>query len=237
MAETAVAAAFKRHAPATACERAEAVAAGRCGGDTPTRCRRARSRRGGWTQQEERRAGTGGGKIEPAAHGQIEAALDRAGNRRCRNFRSKCFLHRPQRVLVETRLHEHQPADIEAEPVQPVAIGLPEIREATARSDENDRTATDRERADRQRHDEAERRCPVAMGRCDNLMEGATGQARAGEVAINLRQTERKMHRHRIGKRVLQPRDGLSKGGDMVAAAGARDWLHESELSRQRKKW
>jgi len=61
--------------------------------------------------------------------------------------------------------------------VQSVAIGLPEIREAAARGDEHDRTAPDRERAGRQRHDEAESRGPVAMGRRDHFMEGATGQA------------------------------------------------------------
>ncbi len=118
--------------------------------------------------------------------------------------------------------------------MQPVAIGLTEIREAAARGDEHDRTAADRERAGCQRHDETESRSPVAMGRRDHLMERAACQARAGEVAINLRQTERKMHRSRTGKRVLQPRDGLSKGGDAVAAV-AQGWLHESKLGGQRK--
>jgi hypothetical protein len=40
------------------------------------------------------------------------------------------------------------------------------------------------------------------------------------------------MHRRRTGKRVFQPRDGLSKGGDTAAAAGAQGWLHESKLGR-----
>jgi hypothetical protein len=67
-----------------------------------------------------------------------------------------------------------------------VAIGLPEIREAASHRDEYDRTAPDRERAGRQRHDEAESRGPVAMSSRDHLMNRAACQARAGEVAVNL---------------------------------------------------
>lgn len=100
--------------------------------------------------------------------------------------------------------------------MQPVAIGLPEIREASARGDEHDRTAPDRKRAGRQRHGEAERRRPVAMGRRDHLMKGAAGQAGAGEVAIDVANTERKMRRRRAGSRAFQSRDDLSKSVDML---------------------
>jgi hypothetical protein len=37
-----------------------------------------------------------------------------------------------------------------------MAIGLPEIRKASARSNDHGRTVAGRERADRQRHDEAQ---------------------------------------------------------------------------------
>jgi len=66
----------------------------------------------------------------------------------------------------------------------------------------------------------------------DHLMERAACQARAGEVATNLRQAEWQMRRRRAGKRVLQSRDGLSKSGDAVTMVGAQDWLHESKLER-----
>lgn len=155
MAGASVAAAFERGAPSAEGERAEAIAPGRRGGNAPARGRSTRSGRDGRAQQKEGRAGAGGRKVQPATHGQVEIALDRAGHSRGRHLRPQGLLHRPQRVLVEARLHENQPADIEAKPAQPMAIGLPEIREAAARGYQYGRAAAGSERVAYQRNGEA----------------------------------------------------------------------------------
>jgi hypothetical protein len=180
-----VAAAFERDAPSTEGEGAEAIASGRHGGDAPACCRRARSGRDGRAQQNEGRAGAGGRKVQPATHGQVEIALDRA--RHGRNLRPQGLLHRPQRVLVEARLHENQPAHIEAKLAQPMAIGLPEIRKAAACGNQYDRTAMGSERMDHQRDGEAEGRWSVAMGCRDHLMKCAACQPGARKMPIDLR--------------------------------------------------
>lgn len=187
MAGASVAAAFERGAPSTEGERAEAIASGRRGGDAPARCRRARSGRDRRAQQNEGRSGAGGRKVQPATHGQVEIALDRAGHSRGRDFRPQGLLHRPQRVLVEARLHENQPVDIEAKLAQPMAIGLPEIRKAAARGNQYGRTAMGSERMDHQRDGEAEGRWPVAMGCRDHLMKCAACQPGTRKMPVDLR--------------------------------------------------
>jgi hypothetical protein len=182
-----VAAAFERDAPSAEGERAEAIATSRCGGDAPARCCRARSRRDRRAQQDEGRAGPCGRKVQPAAYGQVEIALDRAGHRRGRDLGPKRLLHRPQRVLVEARLREDQSADIEAQPVLPMAVEFAEIPEAAARGNQNGRTAMDSERMNHQRNGEAEGRRPVAIGCRHHLMKCAACQAGARKMPIDLR--------------------------------------------------
>lgn len=191
MAGASVAAAFEPDAPPTEGERAEAIAPGRRGGDAPACCRRARSGRDGRAQQNEGRAGAGGRKVQPATHGQIEIALDRAGHSRGRHLRPQGLLHRPQRVLVEACINENQSADIEAKPMQPMAIGLSEIREAAARCYQYGRTAAGSERMAYQRNGEAEGGRPVAMGCRHHLMKCAACQSGTRKMPIDLRQTKR----------------------------------------------
>ena len=185
MAGASVAAAFERGAPSAEGERAEAIAPGRRGGNAPARGRSTRSGRDGRAQQKEGRAGAGGRKVQPATHGQVEIALDCTSH--SRDPRPQGLLHRPQRVLVEARLHENQPADIEAKPAQPMAIGLPEIREAAARGNQHGRTAMGSERMDHQRNGEAEGRRPVAMGCRHHLMKCAARQPGTRKMPIDLR--------------------------------------------------
>jgi hypothetical protein len=187
MAGASVATAFERDAPSTKGERAEAIAPGRRGGDAPARCRRARSGRDRPAQQNEGGAGAGSRKVQPATYGQVEIALDRAGHSRGRHFRPQGLLHRPQRVLVEARLHENQPADIEAKPAQPMAIGLPEIRKAAARGYQYGRTAAGSECVAYQRNGESEGRRLVTMGCRDHLMKCAARQAGTRKMPIDLR--------------------------------------------------
>jgi hypothetical protein len=221
-----VAAAFERDAPSAEGERAEAIATRRRGGDAPARCRRARSRRDGRAQQDEGRAGSSGREVQPATHGQVEIALDRAGHRRGSDLRLQGLLHRPQRILVEARLHEDQPADVDAQPVQPMAIGLSEIRKAATRGNQHRRTATGCEGMAHQRYGEAEGCRPVFMGCRDHLMKRTACQSRCRKVPIDLRHTERQRHRHCVRECVFQAGDGLSKSGDRLNS------LHESPWTR-----
>lgn len=215
MAGTSVAAAFEDHAPPAEGERAEAVATGRLGGNAPASRRRARSRRDGWAQQDEGRAGACRRKVQPAAHGQIELTLDRTDDRRRGNLWPQGLFHCPQRVLVEARLYENKSADIETKVAQSMAIGLPAIRKAAPRGDQQRRTATGGERKSHQCGGKAEGRGPVAMGCRNHLMERAACQTRTRKVPVDLRQPEWQPRRCGVGKWTFQLSYDPSKSGDL----------------------
>lgn len=89
-------------------------------------------------------------------------------------------------------------------------IGHAEFGEAATRRDEQEGPAPGAVRARSQSGGEAERRRPVAMCGREDLVQRAQGQARAGQVTVDLRQTERKMGRGSSDRPALQPRHGPS---------------------------
>ena len=94
----------------------------------------------GPAQHDERRALRAGRQVEPAARGEVEAAGDGAGHR-CRSTGPQRLLQRPQRVLVGPGLDEDQPADIEAQLGEAVAVGSAELGERAPGGDEHGRAS------------------------------------------------------------------------------------------------
>ena len=191
---TAVAAALQRHAPARASEGAEAVAGGRCGGDAPARGGGARALprwgcaggRAAW--RARRPPGSAGGCVVRSRLPPIAPAT-MAGRASDRNVSSMV----QSASLSVARLDDEQPADIEAELGEAVAVGLAEIRESPPRGDEHGRAGARAQRRRRQGEQETEGRRPVAVARPGHLMEDAAGKAGPRQVGMHLRHAERQV--------------------------------------------
>ena len=118
--------------PARLRDEAETVARGLRGADAPARRRGARFQRRPRPQQKKRKAGIGGGEMQPLAQFQIEGIDDAGdGGRRRRSHR---LLHGPQGFLAVRGLDQNEAARIEPErveamPMQPAggAVGTQPI--------------------------------------------------------------------------------------------------------------
>jgi len=155
----------------------------------------------------------GGRQVQAAAGGEVEAAGNRAGDDGRRRLSAQGILDRPQRVLVGLGLDDEEAADVEAELGKAVAVGPAEIHERALCGDEHGGAGAPVLGCRRQGEEEAERRWPIAVGRCGQLMQDAAGKARTGQVGLDLRYPEGEVLRFRPSGR-LEPGKRLAQGGD-----------------------
>ena len=139
---------------------------------------------------------------------------DRAGDHGRPGLGPQRVLERPERILVGARFDDEEPADVEAELGEAVAIGLAEVRQSPPRGDEHGRTRARMQRCRRQGEQETERRRPVAVAPRGHLMEDAAGQAGTRQKGLQLRYAEREVPGLGSRRRGLELCQGLAQGGD-----------------------
>ena len=119
--------------------------------------------------------------MQSAARLEIEPLADRAGDRR-RHGGAQAFLDRPERPLLVPGLGEDEPRRIEAERVDPMAMGRAMIREAAPREDEQQRRLLTH--AAEERGKEGEGRGEIAFVRGDDLMQGAAREPALRQMRV-----------------------------------------------------
>jgi hypothetical protein len=121
--------------PSRADEKAEAVARGRGGADTPARRRRARFQIVRGPQQKQRQAAIDGGEMQPLAEFQIEL-VDDPGDRG-RRARPQRLLDRPQGVVAVRGFDQDEALRIEPERGETMAVKAAMVAKAVSGEDED----------------------------------------------------------------------------------------------------
>lgn len=156
----------------------EAVAGRRRRSDAPTGCRHARTGCAHGPQQEEKKPGSFGRKVQPLARAQIAALGHDAGDS-CGSRGAQRFLHRPQGLSFVLGLDQEEAGRIEAQTAEPMTIGA---SEKPAGKDEHHGRRF--RQTPEQGRGEAECCRPVLpLGRAD-LVEGAEAEAPLREAVV-----------------------------------------------------